>query len=169
VSAASLERGYRRLLACYPERFRAEQADEMLAVLMEGACRDHRPGDRRGAGAAGLAEAGPDRDGRGRRVMFTVHSWFPYPLQLLTTSVYLLEVAALTVSPGPRHGRHLLNWGHGVTMLLAAGAVQASTLWDDSKTGIARILVHDHKLRSTSWSSASRWRWSQWRRPWRCG
>ncbi len=37
TESAALERGYRRLLACYPQSFRCEQADEMLAVLMAGA------------------------------------------------------------------------------------------------------------------------------------
>lgn len=32
--SASLERGYRRLLACYPKRFRQENGEEILAVLM---------------------------------------------------------------------------------------------------------------------------------------
>lgn len=32
--SASLERGYRRLLACYPRAFRRENEDEILAVLM---------------------------------------------------------------------------------------------------------------------------------------
>jgi hypothetical protein len=42
---AGLEHGYRRLLACYPSRFRDERGEELLAVLMTGA-RDgqHRPG-----------------------------------------------------------------------------------------------------------------------------
>jgi hypothetical protein len=40
---ASLERGYRRLLAWYPQPFRREQAEEVLAVLMAGA----RQGQRR--------------------------------------------------------------------------------------------------------------------------
>ena len=235
MSTTGLERGYRRLLACYPERFRAEQADEMLAVLMAGARDDQRrPGVMESLDVLRSAvrmrlrslRSGPENRGwadglalfsvlapaflvvvsllevaipyrlrtagsplpalflrhqtqigglslfsySGFRValigqvvvaalvllglrrlaliamagavvwMFAVHSWFPYPLQLLTTSVYLLEVAALTVSPGPRHGRHLLNWGHGATLLLAAGAVQASTLWDDAKSGMAGLL-----------------------------
>ena len=37
TSPAALERGYRRLLAWYPRPFRAERADEILAVLMAGA------------------------------------------------------------------------------------------------------------------------------------
>jgi hypothetical protein len=32
--SASLERGYRRLLACYPKSFRRENEEEILAVLM---------------------------------------------------------------------------------------------------------------------------------------
>jgi hypothetical protein len=45
----ALERGYRRILACYPRSFRRENADELLAVLLAAAA----PGQTR----AGLAEA----------------------------------------------------------------------------------------------------------------
>jgi hypothetical protein len=45
-----LERGYQRLLACYPRGFRREHEEEMLAVLMAGI----RGGQRR----PGLAESG---------------------------------------------------------------------------------------------------------------
>ncbi len=34
---ASLERGYRRVLACYPKSFRRENGDEILAVLVASA------------------------------------------------------------------------------------------------------------------------------------
>ena len=34
---ASLERGYRRLLACYPRSFRGESEQEILAVLIASA------------------------------------------------------------------------------------------------------------------------------------
>jgi len=34
TDSASLERGYRRLLACYPRAFRRENEEEILAVLM---------------------------------------------------------------------------------------------------------------------------------------
>jgi hypothetical protein len=53
--------------------------------------------------------------------------WIPYPLQLVTTGVYLLEAAALIASPGPRRGRQVMNWRYGVVLLVAAGAVQVST------------------------------------------
>jgi hypothetical protein len=231
---AELERRYRRLLACYPQPFRAEQGDEMLAVLMAGAQQDQRrPGLletvdvirsalgmrlRSGAENRGWADglalfsvlaplflvvadvlevAIPYQLPRAGQLPFaavfpgwhaqigglsllsspgfriavvgqvavlalvllglrrvaliviagTVWYWIaarysiPEPLELLTISVYLLEAAALAVSPGPRHGRHLVNWGHGVVLLLAAGAVQASTLWYDAMTNLARPLA----------------------------
>jgi hypothetical protein len=43
--SASLERGYRRLLACYPRAFRRENEEEILAVLLACAQQDQqRPG-----------------------------------------------------------------------------------------------------------------------------
>lgn len=42
-ASARMERGYRRLLGCYPREFRRENGEEMLAVLMDGAA----PGQRR--------------------------------------------------------------------------------------------------------------------------
>lgn len=66
--------------------------------------------------------------------------WIPDPLQLLSTSVYMLTAAALVASPGPRRGRHLVNWGHWVVLFLAAVAVQVSTLAYAATSPIARIL-----------------------------
>ncbi len=54
--------------------------------------------------------------------------WIPYPLQLVTAGVYLLQAAALIASPGPRRGRQLVNWRYGAVLLVAAGAVQVSTV-----------------------------------------
>jgi len=42
TDVSHLERRYRRLLAWYPEAFRREHEDEMLAVLMAGAARGRR-------------------------------------------------------------------------------------------------------------------------------
>jgi hypothetical protein len=39
---SSLERGYRRVLACYPKSFRRENGDEILAVLVASAKEDQR-------------------------------------------------------------------------------------------------------------------------------
>jgi hypothetical protein len=56
AGTARLERGYRRILACYPRSFRAQNADEVLAVLLDTAAegrgratcgRRWRPGTRR--------------------------------------------------------------------------------------------------------------------------
>jgi hypothetical protein len=70
---------------------------------------------------------------------FTARYWIPEPLQLFSTGFYLLEAAALIVSPGPRHRRHLVNWGHGVVLLLVAAAVQVSTLRYDATSGPAVV------------------------------
>jgi len=228
-----LERGYRRLLACYPQPFRREQEDEVLAVLMAGA----RQGQRR----PGLAEAadvlksalrmrlrragwgpgkGPWGDGlalfslaapllllaaaalevalpyrpqtpmvarvfgsnfqigglslfhfsgfgiavaglvviaalvllglrwlalaavAGSAVYWYLASyWIPEPLQVLTTSVFMLEAAALIASPGPRRGRALMTWGQGAVLLVAAAAVQLSTLLYDASGLLAGVLT----------------------------
>lgn len=49
-------------------------------------------------------------------------------LEVIAASVGILEVAALIASAGPRRGRHLVNWRHGVVLLLAAAAVHASEI-----------------------------------------
>jgi hypothetical protein len=231
---AGLERGYRRLLACYPQPFRREQADEVLAVLMAGA----RQGQRRPS----LAEAadvlksalrmrlrpaawgpgtGPWADGMalfsvaapllllaaavlevalpyrppqtapvarvfgsnfqigglplfhlpgfgiavaglvviaalvllGMRWValaaitasavywFVASYWIPEPLQVLSTSVFLLEAAALVASPGPRRGRALMTWRQGTVLLVAAAAVQVSTLWYEAASPPVGVLT----------------------------
>ena len=48
---ARLERGYRRLLACYPREFRRENEDEILGVLMATSAEDQE--------RVGLGEANP--------------------------------------------------------------------------------------------------------------
>ena len=58
--------------------------------------------------------------------------WISYPLQLLTAGIYVLEAAALIASPGPRRGRQLVTWRHGVVLLVAAAAVQVSTFMYDA-------------------------------------
>jgi hypothetical protein len=220
TGAAGLERGYRRLLACYPARFRSEHGEELVGVLMAGA-RDgqQRPGlaesasllrsalamrlrpDASPAAGQGWADAlavfslagpmllvattvlaglawsyalGP---GPGRITMLLgqpgfwitlgvqvvlaalvlaglrraalvmtavclltswlgmyVHpvpsSFFPWSLHVVSPiaiSVCIVELAALLGSPGPRRGRDLVHWGHGVVLLLCAAAVASQT------------------------------------------
>jgi hypothetical protein len=55
-------------------------------------------------------------------------SGYPALLEVIAASVGILETAALIASPGPRRGRHLLNWRHGIVLLLAAAAVHASEI-----------------------------------------
>ena len=237
--SAALERGYRRLLAAYPQPFRSEQAEEMLAVLMAGAAPGQRrpglaeaadviksalrmrlcparlaPGSAWGDGLAVFSVAAPllvlatavlevalpyrpphtpraarmlggyypigglsllHQPGFGiaagflviiaapallglRRVALAAVAaaavfwavthywavtgyWIPAPLQLLTVSVLMLEAAALIASPGPRRGRALMGWGHAAVLLLAAAAVQVSTLGYDAASPVAGFVA----------------------------
>jgi hypothetical protein len=94
---AGLERGYRRLLAAYPQSFRREQEEEVLAVLMAGASAGQR--------WPGLAEAADViRSGLGmrlRRVGWSAGSraWadalalFSLAAPLLVVVTAILEVA----------------------------------------------------------------------------
>jgi hypothetical protein len=54
--------------------------------------------------------------------------YLPGQLKVIAVSFGLLEAAALIAAPGPRRGRHLVNWGHGVVLLLLAAAVQVSAV-----------------------------------------
>jgi hypothetical protein len=128
VSESALEHRYRRLLAWYPAAFRHEQEDEMLAVLMAGA----RPGQRRLALAASAGTAGCWVAG-----LYLV----PELLQVLSASVFLLAGATLIDSPGPRRGRQLLTWRYGAVLLLAAAAVQVSTVMYDAMSPFTQILT----------------------------
>lgn len=67
--------------------------------------------------------------------------WIPYPLQLVTTGVFIVEAAALVASPGPRRGRQLVNWRLGVMLVVAAAAVHVSSLRYDTMTFPGRWLV----------------------------
>lgn len=53
---------------------------------------------------------------------------YPVPVTLVTSGAYILETAALLVSPGPRRGRTLLTGGHGAVLLVAVAAVKLSSL-----------------------------------------
>src|SRR5258708_5966306 len=65
----------------------------------------------------------------------------PELLQVLSVSVFMLAGAALIASPGPRRGRQLLTWRHGAVLLLAAAAVQVSTVMYDAMSPLTRILT----------------------------
>jgi hypothetical protein len=63
----------------------------------------------------------------------------PDLLQVLSVSVFLLAGAALIASGGPRHGRQLLTWRHGIVLALCVAAVQVSTLMYDAASPFARV------------------------------
>ena len=67
--------------------------------------------------------------------------WIPYPLQLVTTGVFIVEAAALVASPGPRRGRQLVNWRLGVMLVVVAAVVHVSTLRYDTMTFPGRLLA----------------------------
>ena len=67
--------------------------------------------------------------------------WIPYPLQLVTTGVFIVEAAALVASPGPRRGRQLVNWRLGVMLVVVAAAVHVLTLRYDTMTFPGRLLA----------------------------
>jgi hypothetical protein len=83
-TSASLERGYRRLLACYPRAFRRENEDEILAVLLATAGQDQR--------RPGLAiSADLVRSGLLMRLRPTV----PHSARTVRAAVTLIYLAAL--------------------------------------------------------------------------
>ncbi len=65
----------------------------------------------------------------------------PDLLQVLSASVFLLAGAALIASGGPRHGRRMLTWRHGIVLALCVAAVQVSTLMYEAASPFARILA----------------------------
>jgi hypothetical protein len=67
--------------------------------------------------------------------------WIPYPLQLVTSGVFIVAAAALIASPGPRRGRQLVNWRVGVVLVVTAAAVHVSTFRYDLMTLRGRLLV----------------------------
>jgi hypothetical protein len=245
TDSPDLERGYRRLLACYPRAFRREHAEEVLAVLMASAphgqkrprlaesadvfwsalkmrLRGPAPASENRPWADALAlfslvaplflllvdilnVALPYRFRLGTRDPFfarafgshpeigglrllSVHiftitvgaevvvavlvllglrwaalaalaatagywvaagqsiSWIPYPLQLITTGVFIVLAAALVASPGPRRGRQLVNWRLAVVLAVTAAAAYVSTFRYDAMTFPGRWLVRQPSM-----------------------
>jgi hypothetical protein len=110
-----LERGYRRLLACYPAWYRHVHEEEMLAVLMTGAA----PGKRR----PGIAEAADllwgalriwcqpsparEADPAWRDALAVVSVILPL---ILVVSVVVNEARVLVLMPGSPFGHRFLPW-----------------------------------------------------------
>jgi len=115
AQAGRLERGYRRLLACYPARYRQIHEEEMLAVLMTGA----PPGKRR----PGIAEAAdllwgalriwcqpsPAREAElaWRDALAILSVILPL---ILVVSVVVNEARVLVLMPGSPFGHRFLPW-----------------------------------------------------------
>jgi hypothetical protein len=62
-------------------------------------------------------------------------------LQVLSASVFLLAGAALIASPGPRRGRQLLTWRHGIVFAVGLAALEVSTLMYDAASPLTRIFT----------------------------
>jgi hypothetical protein len=83
-SSASLERGYRRLLAVYPRAFRRENEEEILSVLMSTAGQDQvRPGL---AISADLIRSG---------LLMRLRPTVPHSARTVRAAVKLIYLAAL--------------------------------------------------------------------------
>ena len=83
-SSASLERGYRRLLAVYPRAFRRENEEEILSVLMSTAGPDQvRPGL---AISADLIRSG---------LLMRLRPTVPHSARTVRAAVTLIYLAAL--------------------------------------------------------------------------
>ena len=113
---ASLERGYRRLLACYPRAFRRENGQEILAVLM--ACApdgQRRPGL---AGSADLISSGvrmrlrPSVPRSARTVRAAVRLMYA---GAAVPAVYLIIVLAYLGI----HGMKAVRWTHRASLTAA--------------------------------------------------
>jgi hypothetical protein len=65
----------------------------------------------------------------------------PELLQVLSASVFLLAGGALIASPGPRRGRQLLTWRHGIVLALCLAAIAVSTLLYDAASPVTRFVV----------------------------
>jgi hypothetical protein len=110
TGSSRLERGYRRVLACYPRAFRRENEEEILAVLLASA----RQGQRR----AGLAESADLF--RGALRMHLGMSRAPGPVR---TAARLMCLGAV------------LTLADAVTVLVTLGGVRSAALQDVDFTG----------------------------------
>jgi hypothetical protein len=102
---AALERGYRRLLACYPRDFRRESGPEMLGVLLDAA----RPGQRR-------PRPGEAADLLRGAVVRWLRPGVPSSARTLRAAVELMYAAAV------------LELAAAVTIALTVGQVHAAML-----------------------------------------
>jgi hypothetical protein len=112
TGTGDLERRYRRLLVFYPRRYRRRHADEILAVLLDGASAgQRRPGLAESASLAGSGlgmRLRPDLPGSARTVRAAVR------LMYLGAAVELGVLAVIAATVGHLHAA-ILAHDHGYT------------------------------------------------------
>jgi hypothetical protein len=137
---AHLERGYRRLLACYPRAFRRESGQEILAVLMAGA----PDGQRR----PGLAESA-DLIGSGLRMR--LRPSVPPSARTVRAAVRLMYAGAalpagyliIVLAYLGVHGMQAVRFTHGASLT----AAQVS----DHKTVIVTVVTVSLLIMTALW------------------
>jgi hypothetical protein len=134
---ASLERGYRRLLACYPRAFRRESEQEILAVLMATAREDQR--------RVGLAESA-DLIRGALRLRLRPPS---RPPRTVFTAVRLMCLGAVA---------ELAAW---ITIVLTAGRVKSAMVHGDPAQWNA-VLVHLVAVEVFGPIAVGLWLWMAW-------
>jgi len=133
-----LERGYRRVLACYPKAFRRENGDEILAVLLASA----RPGQRR----VGLTESA-DLIMGALRMHFGL-SRSPRPVR---NAVRLMSLGAV------------LNLAAMVTVLVTLGSVRSAAVHDlDARQWPTVVLTQVGPWLAFAPIGAGLWMWLAW-------
>lgn len=140
TDAAKLERGYRRLLACYPKAFRRDSEEEILAVLLATA----REGQRR----VGLAAAADLIMGALRMQLGTSR-----PPRLVRNAARLMRLGAV------------LTLADAAIVMVTLGGVRSAAVQDVDFTGgrwhIFVLTVIVPALASTPIGAAA-WLWLAW-------
>ena len=137
ADTAGLERGYRRVLACYPRSFRAEHAEEVLAVLLATA--------EQGQARVGLAEAW-DLVRGGVRMRVWPAAPRPRPVRaavMLMLAGAAAELAAL------------------ITVAVSFGAVRAAAVARSPAAGHA-VLAHQVVVLAGTPLAIGVWLWLAW-------
>ena len=133
----ALERGYRRVLACYPRSFLRENAEEVLAVLLDGAAAE-------GRARVGLAEAADLVRGGVRMRLWPAA---PRPRAVRAAVTLMLAGAAAELAAL-------------VTAAVSVGAVRAAVARDPA-AGDA-VLVHQVAVLAGAPLAIGLWLWLAW-------
>jgi len=137
AGTARLERGYRRVLACYPRSFRAENADEVLAVLLAAAAA--------GQARVGWAE-GWDLVRGGVRMRLWPAASRPRAVRAAVTLMLAGAAAELAAL---------------ITVVVTSGAVRAAVAAQHPATGNG-VLVHQVAVLAGAPLAIGMWLWLAW-------